>query len=34
MTAARDATWSMLAPRGSRPTILNPLELRRSNIAE
>ena len=34
MTSARDATWSMLAPGGSRPTMLKPLERRRSKIAE
>ena len=34
MTSARDATWSMLAPLGSRPTMLNPLERRRSKIPE
>jgi hypothetical protein len=33
-TSARAATWSMVAPPGSRPTRLNPRDRRRSKILE
>ena len=34
MTSARDVTSSMLAPDGSLPTMLSPLERRRSKTAD